>query len=268
MYDKFSDDYDRFVNWENRLSAEMPFLVEKINHSFPNKINPIRILDAATGTGMHAIALAKHGYDVAGADISEGMILRAIENRRNAASNIRFLTAGFGSLAESFDFEPNDTGTLVKESLFDVVLCLGNSLPHVTSVAELNTALIDFANCLSPGGLLVLQNRNFNSVIADKERWMEPQSHQEKNREWVFLRFYDYLPDGLINFNIVTLSREKSGGWSQSVSETRLMPLLAEDLQSHLRGAGFEEINLFGGLDGSKFQSTSSGNLVVTARKK
>ena len=29
MYDQFASDYDRFVNWENRLSFEIP-LIEKI----------------------------------------------------------------------------------------------------------------------------------------------------------------------------------------------------------------------------------------------
>jgi hypothetical protein len=27
-YDDFSGDYDRFVNWEERLSAEIPFLLK------------------------------------------------------------------------------------------------------------------------------------------------------------------------------------------------------------------------------------------------
>jgi hypothetical protein len=26
MYDDLSSDYDRFVNWENRLKGEMPFI--------------------------------------------------------------------------------------------------------------------------------------------------------------------------------------------------------------------------------------------------
>ena len=60
-YDDFSGDYDRFVNWEERLSAEMPFLLEKLQTAAPEEDRPIRVLDAACGTGMHAIALAKSG---------------------------------------------------------------------------------------------------------------------------------------------------------------------------------------------------------------
>jgi hypothetical protein len=33
------------------------------------------------------------------------------------------------------------------------------------------------------------------------------------DNEWIFLRFYDYELDGLINFNFVTLRRLAGGDW-------------------------------------------------------
>ena len=59
MYETFSKDYDRFVNWQNRLAYELPFIQDQLQ-----SVNAKRVLDAATGTGMHAIALAKRGYQV------------------------------------------------------------------------------------------------------------------------------------------------------------------------------------------------------------
>ena len=41
-----------------------------------------------------------------------------------------------------------------------------------------------------------------------QDRWMEPQTYQVEGNEWIFQRFYDFLPDGLIRFNIVTLQRK------------------------------------------------------------
>ncbi len=79
---------------------------------------------------------------------------------------------------------------------FDVVLCLGNSLPHVNNQRELLIALLDFANFMNHNGLLIIQNRNFDAVRGVKERWMEPQSYRNATGEWVFLRFYDFLSDG------------------------------------------------------------------------
>lgn len=77
LYDPFSADYDRFVNWRERLAYELPFLEQQLTAASAR-----RVLDVACGTGMHAIALAQRGYDVTGADLSAGMIERARENAR------------------------------------------------------------------------------------------------------------------------------------------------------------------------------------------
>jgi ubiquinone/menaquinone biosynthesis C-methylase UbiE len=77
LYDALSDDYDRFVNWGNRLTYEMPF-IGRILH----KADARRVLDVACGTGMHAIELARRGYKVVGMDLSAPMIERAREERR------------------------------------------------------------------------------------------------------------------------------------------------------------------------------------------
>ena len=69
FYDNFSPDYDRFVSWSGRLAIEMPFLEQKLRETGAR-----RVLDAACGTGMHAIALAQVGFETAGADLSAGMI--------------------------------------------------------------------------------------------------------------------------------------------------------------------------------------------------
>jgi hypothetical protein len=137
----------------------------------------------------------------------------------------------------------------------------------VLTPAGLTAALQDFYACLSPGALLVIQNRNFDAVMARRERWMEPQSHRSEDTEWLFLRQYDYLPTGLIDFHILTLRRQAKGEWHQQIHSTRLLPLLREDLVATLGSTGFVEIETFGSLDGSPFAPSSSGNLVITARK-
>jgi glycine/sarcosine N-methyltransferase len=253
MYDAFSSDYDRFVNWENRLAGELPF-IEQLLQGLGAQGAPLRVLDAACGTGMHAIALAKRGYQVAGADLSEKMIERARENTESAGVNIQFEPAGFGALTATFG-----------KGEFDAVVCLGNSLPHLLALPDLVAALEDFATCLRPGGLLLIQNRNFDAVLANQERWMEPQSHREGEQEWVFLRFYDFQPDGLVNFNIVTLTRGSEENWAQRVSSTLLYPLREDETRRALGQAGFSLLALYGSLAGAPFTAQTSGNLVVAA---
>jgi SAM-dependent methyltransferase len=259
MYDSFSLDYDRFVNWPNRLAFELPFIQMQLSALNPApQGQPLYILDAACGTGMHVVALAQQGYTVSGADLSVGMIERAKVNAAAAGVEARFAAAGFGVLAQEFHGQPGFP--------FDAVLCLGNSLPHLLMRPELDAALADFAACLKPGGLLLIQNRNFDAVMAQRQRWMEPQAYPETGRDWIFLRFYDFEADGLINFNIVTLYREGDGQWVQHINSSRLRPLLRGELAGALLLAGFQEITCFGGMDASPFDPTSSGNLIITAR--
>jgi SAM-dependent methyltransferase len=263
MYDSFSQEYDHFVNWPNRLAFELPFLMEQITTAVDKPAESIRILDTATGTGMHAIALAQKGFTVSGMDISEGMVTIARQNAAAVNVDVFFTTAAFGNITKRSTLIPEGKGIP-----FDAVLCLGNSLPHVDDINALQSALADFSACLRPGGLLILQNRNFDNVLDKKERWMEPQSYKDENGETIFLRFYDFLPDGHIQFNIITLKPTTDGQLNQSIMETRLFPITRDILVPALEEAGFVSIRLFGSLSNTPFDSRSSGNLVVSAIKK
>lgn len=251
MYETLSSDYDRFIDWPSRLKLELPFISAMLKDRGARSV-----LDAAAGTGMHTIALVRQGYQATGADISHGMVKQARLNAKTAGAPIRFEIAGFGELEHTFG-----------SAGFDALLCLGNSLPHVLSNIDLDKTLADFAACLKPGGMLLIQNRNFDAVVANHIRWMEPQSHSEHGAEWIFQRFYDFEPDGLLTFNMVILKRLGQGSWSQQVITSRMRPILKVELTLSLKEAGFNSLKLFGEMSGAAFDADKSPNLVVMARK-
>ena len=255
MYDQFADDYDRFVDWQSRLSVELPF-IEKILRGAAPAGEPASVLDSACGTGMHAIALAKDGFSVSAADLSGEMTARARANAQKAGAVIRFEAAGFGSLSRTFGTER-----------FHAALCLGNSLPHLLRDVDLAAALADFHACLKPGGILLIQNRNFDAVMQKRERFMEPQIDVEGDEEWIFHRFYDFNADGTILFNIVRLHRGPNSGWQSDVISTLLKPQLEKDMHKGLSAAGFHKVETFGSLAGDPFDPIGSGNLVIIAQK-
>jgi 2-polyprenyl-3-methyl-5-hydroxy-6-metoxy-1,4-benzoquinol methylase len=86
---------------------------------------------------MHAIALAKASIRVSGADISKEMIRAAKNNARAARLDVELKTAGFGTLTEAF----GSSSTYP----FDLIICLGNSLPHLLSQEAILGALTDMA---------------------------------------------------------------------------------------------------------------------------
>ncbi len=252
LYDALAADYDRFVNWEGRLAYELPFFERLLDEHLPSGQGKARLLDAACGTGQHAIALAQQGYEVLGADLSTAMAEGARANAAAASVPVRFVVAGFGHLAELGE-------------TFDGVLCLGNSLPHLLTAEALAQALADFAAVLRPGGLLLLQNRNFDRVWRQRERFMGPQSYQGQDGEWLFVRFYDFHQQTL-TFNMIRLQRTEDG-WAQDVESTELRPLFHDDLAATLRAAGFGSLSFYGGCDDSPFDPAQSNDLIALARK-
>lgn len=256
MYDKLASIYDYFVNWENRLAYELPFLEKELRALGANPFD-IRVMDTACGTGHHAIALAQLGFQVSGSDLFPEMVSLADANARAAGVQVTFRTAGFGGISETFQ----------QPGAFDAVFCLGNSLPHVNSEADLDKTLLDFRELLRPGGLLLLQMRNFDLVMGEKRRWMEPQTVKDGSTEWLFLRFYDFEADGRIQFNILSLHRTANSPWNTQLTSTHLLPIYSEKLSQELVSLGFNNIRLYGNLGADPYAAGSSGDLVLLANK-
>lgn len=248
LYDELGADYDRFVDWGARLAFELPAL-----EGFLTRYGARRVLDAACGTGRHAIALAQRGYEVVGADLSAAMVAQATANARAAGVAVPFVQAGLGQLSE---FTPGP---------FDAVLCLGHSLPHLLSAAEVQRALDDFAALLRPGGVLLLQNRNDERLLAEGQRFLPLSTHREGEREWLFFRFLDLSPER-IAFHLVTFWQEEAE-WRYRVSSTMHRPLPRAELEAGLRRAGFREMAFHGSWQLEPFDVARSGDLVVVAQR-
>jgi SAM-dependent methyltransferase len=274
FYDALGQDYDLMVSWEERLAREDAFFRRVFDE------NDVRsVLDAACGTGMHAIAFARTGRQCTGADLSPVMVERARQNAREAGVQSRFEVAGFGELASRIG------GT------FDAVTCLGNSLPHLLDDASLHACLSDFAGLLRAGGCLVIQNRNYDRLLRERQRFMPLASRADAEGETLFLRITSYPPaaegaaleapaieapaarsagtsavagDEAIEFTIVVL-KKRNGAWVQSVQSTPLRALRRATLESALARAGFSSVKTYGSYGFADFDAPGSGDLVAVA---
>ena len=250
FYDALGDDYDLMVSWEERLRREEPFFRKVFaDHGARS------VLDAACGTGRHAAAFAGWGLRTAAADLSPAMIDRAREHARAAGVNVAWSVAGFGGLAAAL---PADAGT------FDAVTCLGNSLPHLPDDAALDAALADMARMLRLRGVLVVQDRNYDRVLADRVRFMPITARGEPGDETLFLRITDFLGADRLAFTIITL-RNAGGSWSSVAKTTPLRGIERATLEHSLARAGFASVECFGGYDRSAFNAPGTGDLVAVA---
>jgi glycine/sarcosine N-methyltransferase len=208
-----------------------------------------RALDAGCATGSHALALAARGWTVVGLDSEAAMAAAA----REAA-----LRAG---LAERASFAQGDILDLAKRfggESFDLVLCLGNTLPHLLGEGAASF-LAQARELLRPGGSLVLQCLNFalpgigpgyefprleaGGAVLERRYALPPPEAPEA------LRF---------------IARLTKGGRAET-GEALLQPLRPARVSSLLAGAGFAPPELYSGWGGGPFDEGGDTYLIAVA---
>ena len=166
-------------------------------------------------------------------------------------------------------FVVSDLANLQASTVYDAVLCLGNSLPHLLTQDDLVAALRGMAGVLRPGGALVLQNLNYDLRWQKQPRWFMAQGGVLDGQEVLVWRFADYdVPAGRIAFHIA-LFRKDAPNWQVEVHTTPHRPLFQADLLAALTEAGFIEPRAYGRMarPDEAFDVSRSGDLVVVARK-
>jgi SAM-dependent methyltransferase len=184
---------------------------------------------AACGSGGHALALAKWGYAAAGVDASPVMIEMARRKAVEAGLDIPFAVADLGRFNSltAAEARQDEVARVLRLAPYDAVLCLGNSLPHLLTQVDLIAALAGMGAMLKAGGLLVLQNLNYDLRWQKQPRWFAAQGGELDGQEVLVWRFADYDVLDRISFHIVPFKRE--GGW-QVESTPRLIVRCFADL--------------------------------------
>jgi glycine/sarcosine N-methyltransferase len=262
FYDALAPMFDVMTDWDARLAVEGPFL-----KSVLAGVGTGWLLDAACGSGGHALALAKWGYRVVGADVSPVMVALARRKATETGLSVPFAVSELAGLSNAFS-APN-AGGADSAVRFDAILCLGNSLPHLLTQGELIAALQGMAGVLKPGALVILQNLNYDLRWRTQPRFFAAQGGMLDGQEVLVWRFADYdLAAGRIAFHIA-LFRKGERDWGIQVHTTPQRPLFQADLTLALIQAGFDHIQTYGrlALPAEPFEPDRSPDLVITARR-
>jgi len=244
FYQQLSVNYDVMTRFHQRQKTEREVLQTWLK-KYPFK----SALDAACGTGLHALLLSQLGVRVVGTDISPDMLSQARINSKAAGVNIKWIEAPLEKLSHHI------------HQTFGAVLCLGNSIPHLLSKAKLNSALKNFYLLLDPGGWVILQLINYRKVLMEQQRIIG--IHRDGDQE--FIRFYD-LSGKKINFNILTIKWQGNQAFPH-LQSTPLYPYTRSEIQTVLLKTGLKPIAIYGDMQFGKFQEKQSANLVIVARK-
>lgn len=145
----FVERWDELIDWEKRKAGEGGFFEKLLREHGVQSV-----IDVSTGSGFHAVQLKQAGFDVVATDGSSTMLTKARANFREHGLEIQSHYRDWLSL------DPQDLGQ------FDAVVCLGSSLCHVFAAHDRLNVLEKFRALLKPGGLLIVDQRNFLAIRA------------------------------------------------------------------------------------------------------
>lgn len=146
----FVEKWDELIDWEKRSQGEGRFFIDQLKERGVEKV-----LDVATGTGFHSVRLMKCGFNVTSVDGNAEMLTKAFENARRYGYVLNTVHSDWRWLSKNI------------EERFDAIVCLGNSFTHLFSERDRRKALAEFYSVLKYDGILILDQRNYDSIMDD-----------------------------------------------------------------------------------------------------
>jgi glycine/sarcosine N-methyltransferase len=224
-----------------------------------DKITPAaRIIEVGCGTGTTAISLATLGFHVAASDLDPVMIAIAKETDKRAAASDD--VGYYPALGQVRFFVDDMIGSLenAPADSTHAVLCLGNTLPHLTRPGELDRFFRAAGKTLVADGVLIIQILNYPRIIRKGGLTLP----ELKGDGLLFRRRQVYNEDtGLISFHT-----EVESSTETEARTHKLFPIDRELLSKHADAAGLSESGAYCDWKYSAFEGDSPWIAAVYTR--
>jgi SAM-dependent methyltransferase len=140
------------------------------------------VLDLGAGAGYHARVLGSRGFTVTAVDTSETLLKELAE-----------VCAGMP--VKTLHTDLLDEASFAELGPFVLILCVGDTLTHLSSMKDVDRLIRMASRLLAPGGALLLQFREQPKELspqdcvikmrAERDRIMQCVLHFESDRVWV-----------------------------------------------------------------------------------
>ena len=247
FYDQIANRYDDVTARDRRIEAVRTYVDAVVT-----SLEPESVLDVACGAGLYAVEFARRGIPVVGLDLSGKMLEKAKRTATAERLPATWVRSPMQNLTDA-----------IGQQTFDLILCMGNSLPHLLSISDLQQTLRAFHHHLNAQGHLTLQLLNYEKTVGRGERMVGISKGAEGTE---YIRFYDF-DTPFLRFNVLRVEWHGTTP-THHLATTTLRPYRERELKHALTNAGFRDPMALGGLDMSPFEPGEDDVLVLTASRK
>lgn len=189
---------------------------------------PESVLDLACGTGSLSILLARRGYRVLGADLSEDMLSVAYSKAMELEENRPY-------------FIHQSMQKLRLPYQVDCVVCCLDSLNYLTNPADCREAIRRVWQALAPGGVFL-----FDVNTPEKLRAMDGQVFLDEDDDVYCVWRGSFSEEERICAYGMDLFQRVGPLWQRSSEEHLEYAYTPEELRGFLEEAGFTGISVYG----------------------
>ena len=178
-------------------------------------------VDLGSGPGYQSFALANLGYGpVLSIDTSRHLL-----DELEAARGDYPVQVILGDLQAFPDFVGRGTA--------GAIVCMGDTLTHLESRADVSKLFADAHEALAPGGRLILTFRDLSTELSGLDRFLPVRADDDR----IMICALDYEPESVVVNDLVHV--RDGGGWTLHKSSYRKLRLAPAALVAELAEIGF-----------------------------
>ncbi|MGK4003372.1 class I SAM-dependent methyltransferase [Sorangium sp. So ce1036] len=209
--------YSRMFGDHDAKVAEQRALLERLG------LRPegsAEALDLGCGSGFQSIALAQLGFKVRAVDLSDKLLGELAARRGQLPIDVVQ-----GDLLDALE-RPGPPAELA--------VCMGDTLPHLGSKADVERMFAGCRRRLAPGGRLALTFRDLTRELEGVDRFIPVHD----SADVIMTCFLEYEPETVKVHDLVHTRSPQDGRWTLSASFYRKLRLSPDWVSERLEAAG------------------------------
>lgn len=230
----FGEDYLVVYKHRNRLDASKQ--VEKLVDWLKLKPSEL-ILDLCCGNGRHTMALTERGFRVVGVDLSEALLLDAVQ--KSKGMGIPFIRGEMRNLP-------------FVDRTFDVVVNLFTSFGYFEEDQENERVFQEMARVLNPNGRFLIDFLNRSAV----EKNLVPRS--EREQEGIKIREERFIEGDFVCKTIIVCDEGEERRYQERVKMYEL-----DQMKQMMTKAGLTIDKVFGNFNGEAYHRDSERMILM-----